>query len=64
MSSYQNNGGGWRPRRTRPILSASQLRTLKHLGYIGPCCLHDDEAAALIRLYRAGRGAGKREGGA
>jgi len=66
MSSYQNggSGGSWRPRSTRPVLSAGQLRALKGLGYTGPCYLHDDEAAVLIRLYRAGRGARKREGGA
>ena len=51
----------WRPSSTdRLALSAQQLRTLRDLGYTGPSHLYEDEAAALIRLYRNGQGARKR----
>ena len=58
MSNYPTNR--WRPTRSRPVLTAAQLRELKELGYLGPCWLHEDEAAELLRLFRGGKGSRKR----
>ena len=49
-----------RPTGSRPILTAAQIRALKEMGYLGPSSLHEDEAAALLRLLRDGSGGRKK----
>ncbi len=58
MSDYYSNRR--RPTRSRPNLTPAQLRELKELGYLGPCWLHEDEAAELLRLLRGGKGGRRR----